>query len=158
MTKPTTVEEAIKMCTPIVNKIAHKWKRNHYNEFHDLQQCGFMGVCEAYKRYEEGHGTKFTSYAWWWIRAQIREYALTKWDYNNHTASDEFVQDPGYELNTDIIDLERNLERLSKEDRKIFSMRMEGKTFDEIAKVTSHKSLHSVRNRMIEINTEMEQC
>lgn len=152
---PTSIEEAIEICTPYVNKLAHKWKRNHYNEFKDLQQAGFCGVCEAWNRFDEQKNVKFTTYAWWWIRAYVREYAMKKWDYMNNTSAEKESTDT-YGMNLEFVQLARNIEKLPEEDQKIYMMRLDGFTFAQIADETGAESLHKVRNRLMSINAEME--
>ena len=161
-TNPTTIEQAVTVCTPFVNNLAHKWKRNHYQEFTDLQQAGFCGVCEAWNRFDgsehQKDGYKFTSYAWWWIRAYIREYAMKKWEYGNNTAIEEAMVygDNGYEMNDRLISALREIEKLPSRDRQMYQMRMDGYTFDEIAQTMGEDSLHKVRNHLQKINEQLE--
>lgn len=156
---PTTLNEAIEICTPIVNKLAHKWKRNHYQMFNDLQQEGFLGVCEAWARFDPEAGVKFTTYAWWWIRAHIRSTAMGSWEYQNNTAREEaaaYSETETYEINDRLISVLRQVEKLPKQDRKMYQLRMDGYTFDEIAKEVGEKSLHKVRNHLLKINEQLD--
>ena len=155
---PTTIEEAVLICTPFVNKLAHKWKRNHYQEFTDLQQAGFVGVCEAWNRFDLAKDVRFTTYAWWWIRAYVREYAMKKWEYNNNTAVEEAMVygDSGYEMDERLLSVLREIEKLPSRDRKMYQLRMEGYTFDEIAETMGEASLHKVRNHLQKINEQLE--
>lgn len=155
---PTTIEEAVLICTPFVNKLAHKWKRNHYQEFADLQQAGFVGVCEAWNRFDLEKDVRFTTYAWWWIRAYVREYAMKKWEYNNNTAVEEAMVygDNGYEMDERLLSVLREIEKLPSRDRKMYQLRMEGYTFDEIAETMGEASLHKVRNHLQKINEQLE--
>ena len=157
---PTTIEQAITACTPFVNKLAHKWKRNHYQEFGDLQQAGFLGVCEAWNRFDLAKNVKFTTYAWWWIRAYVREYAMKKWEYNNNTAVEEAMVygDTGYQLDERLLSVLREIEKLPPRDRKMYELRMEGYTFDEIAETMGEASLHKVRNHLQKINEQLEEA
>lgn len=154
MNNPKNIEEAVLVCTPYVNKLAHKWKRNHFNEFCDLQQAGFVGVCEAWNRFDSEKSVKFTTYAWWWIRAYIREYAMKKWEYNNNTTAEKDNND-SYNINTDFIQLSRSVEKLSEDDQKLYMMRLDGFTFQQIADETGADSLHKVRNRLEALNAEL---
>ena len=160
--QPTSMNEAVQMCTQMVNKVAHKWKRNHYWMFQDLQQAGLMGVCEAWERFSgsdhEKQGYRFTSYAWWWIRLRIKEEAERSWGYLNNTASEEAMVygDIEYELNDRMISVLREIDKLPKEDREMYQMRIAGFSFQEIADEVGAKSLHKVRNHLIKINEKLE--
>ncbi len=43
---------------------------------HDLIGEGVVGLLEAVRRFDLSHQTRFSSYAIWWIRACVRQYAL----------------------------------------------------------------------------------
>lgn len=45
-----------------------------YEPMEDLLQEAYFGLWTAACQYEHGHGTKFMSYAGYWVRAEIREY------------------------------------------------------------------------------------
>jgi len=159
---PTSVDQAVRQCTRMVHKLAKKWTRNHYNEYNDIVQQGFMGVVEAWNRFEgtkyQKNGYKFSTYAWLWIRAYMKVYAENNWKRLNNTTpldNHEFHLET-YAIDENRIMLEAQIDKLMPEDRKIFNMRKEGYTFDEIAKETSFKNLHKVRNRFLEIVSEME--
>lgn len=164
---PTTSEEAILVCTPFVNKLAHKWKRNHTNEFNDLQQAGFIGVLEAWQRFEGSDyqrtgKIRFTSYAWYWIRFMVRDHAMRMWNYKNHTTDKMAVEDydvASYSISDNEVQMLRNVEKLSKEDKKLYTMRLEGFTFQEISDMSEEAdldNLHKVRNRLQKLNKEMQ--
>ena len=154
---PTNVDQAVRQCTRMVHKLAKKWTRNHYNEYNDIVQQGFMGVVEAWNRFDgtkyQEKGYKFSTYAWLWIRAYMKTYAETNWKrLNNTTPIDvhEFRLET-YDIDETAIFLEAEISKFQPEDRKIFDMRKEGYTFDEIAAETSFKNLHKVRNRYLEL-------
>ncbi len=58
-----------------VIKIASEFANQHV-PFADLVQEGTMGLLRAVDRYDPERGTRFLSYAAWWIRAYIRDYLL----------------------------------------------------------------------------------
>jgi RNA polymerase sigma-32 factor len=58
-----------------VIKIAGEF-RNRHIAFEDLVQEGNVGLLRAIDRYDPERGTRFLSYAGWWIRACIKEYLL----------------------------------------------------------------------------------
>lgn len=159
---PLNVDQAVRQCTRMVHKLAKKWTRNHYNEYNDIVQQGFMGVVEAWNRFEgtkyQEKGYKFSTYAWLWIRAYMKHYAENNWKrLNNTTPLDkhEFHLET-YDIDEQTIFLNAEIDKMSPEDRQIFNMRKEGYTFDEIANETSFKNLHKVRNRFLEICQEID--
>jgi len=58
-----------------VIKIASEFSNQHV-PFGDLVQEGTLGLLRAVDRYDPERGTRFLSYAAWWIRAYIRDYLL----------------------------------------------------------------------------------
>ena len=58
-----------------VIKIAGEFSNQHA-AFADLLQEGTMGLLKAVDRYDPERGTRFLSYAAWWIRAYIRDFLL----------------------------------------------------------------------------------
>lgn len=49
-------------------------KYTNLAEMEDLEQEGYIGLCEAVRHYEPGKGMKFISYAAFWIRQAMRRY------------------------------------------------------------------------------------
>lgn len=58
-----------------VIKISSEFANQHV-PFADLIQEGTMGLLKAVDRFDPERGTRFLSYAAWWIRAYIRDYLL----------------------------------------------------------------------------------
>jgi RNA polymerase sigma-32 factor len=58
-----------------VIKIASEFGKQHA-AFADLVQEGTLGLLKAVDRYDPSRGTRFLSYAAWWVRAYIRDYLL----------------------------------------------------------------------------------
>jgi RNA polymerase sigma-32 factor len=58
-----------------VIKIAGEFAGQHA-AFSDLVQEGTLGLLKAVERFDPDRGTRFLSYAAWWIRAYIRDYLL----------------------------------------------------------------------------------
>jgi RNA polymerase sigma-32 factor len=58
-----------------VIKISSEFANQHV-PFADLVQEGTMGLLRAVDRFDPERGTRFLSYAAWWIRAFIRDYLL----------------------------------------------------------------------------------
>ena len=57
-------------CRAFVAKMARKY--SGYAEMDDLIQEGFLGLCNAVDHYEAEEGTKFLSYAGFWIKAAMQ--------------------------------------------------------------------------------------
>lgn len=57
-------------CRAFVAKMARKY--SGYAEMDDLIQEGFLGLCNAVEHYESEEGTKFLSYAGFWIKAAMQ--------------------------------------------------------------------------------------
>ena len=57
-------------CRAFVAKMARKY--SGYAEMDDLMQEGFLGLCDAMEHYEPEEGTKFLSYAGFWIKAAMQ--------------------------------------------------------------------------------------
>lgn len=56
----------------LVSKIASKY--SNYSSFEDLKQVGMIGLLKALEKYKEDNNTKFSTYAFLWIRGEILEY------------------------------------------------------------------------------------
>lgn len=59
----------------LVLAMAHRYTR-HGVSLEDLVAEGNLGLVEAARRFEADRGTRFSTYAAWWVRALIRRYAL----------------------------------------------------------------------------------
>ena len=56
----------------LVNKIASTY--GNYSNFEDLKQQGMIGLLKALDNYKPNKDTKFSSYAYIWIKGEILEY------------------------------------------------------------------------------------
>lgn len=72
----------------LVIKIAMEYRRMYTNLL-DLVQEGNIGLMHAIKKYDPYLGTKFTSYAAWWIRAYMLKYILDNWSLVKFGTSNE---------------------------------------------------------------------
>ncbi len=65
------VRAHLRLVLSIVERYAH-----HGVPMEDLIGEGIVGLMEAARRFEEDKGTRFGTYAAWWVRAYVRRYAL----------------------------------------------------------------------------------
>ncbi len=75
------IDAAIKLATAslrLVVKIALQYQRAYMNLL-DLIQEGNIGLLQAIRKFDPFMGSKFSSYAAWWIRAYILKYILDNW-------------------------------------------------------------------------------
>lgn len=56
----------------LVSKIASKYSK--LSNFEDLKQVGFCGLLKALNNYKVSENTKFSTYAYMWIKGEILEY------------------------------------------------------------------------------------
>jgi len=56
----------------LVNKIAYQY--SSFSNFEDLKQQGMIGLLKALDNYKPSEKTKFSSYAYIWIKGEILEY------------------------------------------------------------------------------------
>ena len=153
--KPATREEAVQALTPMVYKMAHKFARNHRaRDLEDLAMDGFEGLLKAYDRFDGGKGAAFSSYAYQWIFAHIKDRAQLKWkDYNSTSGvayEDHNLGEYSLPLD-DYIDYRRMSDKMDNTTRAIHAARQQGFTYKEIAEALTQLgkpcSLHQVRNQ-----------
>ena len=72
------LHELIQSYTRLVVAIAAKFK-NYGLPMGDLIQEGNIGLMEAASRFKPDLENRFSTYATWWIRAQIQDYVLRNW-------------------------------------------------------------------------------
>lgn len=85
------IDAAIKLATAslrLVVKIALEYQRA-YMSLLDLIQEGNLGLLQAIRKFDPYMGTKFSSYAAWWIRAYILKYILDNWSLVRFGTSNE---------------------------------------------------------------------
>jgi RNA polymerase sigma factor (sigma-70 family) len=157
--KPNRIEDAVEKLTPMVHKLAHKFARNHKsNDFDDIVQFGFEGLLNAYKNFNPNAGCAFSSYAYQWIWAVMKDKTVKQWKFYNNTGF-KAVEDYDlgtYELPLDLkIDADRKVEHMDTTTRAIHAARQAGFTYREIAEVLSKHTgqtvtLHQARRRHLE--------
>ena len=72
------LHELIRSYTRLVVAIAAKFK-NYGLPMGDLIQEGNIGLMEAAQRFEPALENRFSTYATWWVKAQIQDYVLRNW-------------------------------------------------------------------------------
>lgn len=75
------IEAARKLITSnlrLVVKIVFEYQRM-FKEVLDLIQAGNIGLMQALRKFDPCRGTKFSSYATFWIKAYILKYILDNW-------------------------------------------------------------------------------
>ena len=73
---PVASDTLVRCNLRAVVKIAGEFRAHYQGSFSDLVQEGNMGLLKAVDRYDPDRGTRFLSYAGWWIRACIKEFLL----------------------------------------------------------------------------------
>ncbi len=71
-----TSDKIIEQYSSLAKSIANKYSQ-YGVPFEDLLQEGLLGILEAAKKYDESKGTKFSTYATYWIKKKVIE-ALEK--------------------------------------------------------------------------------
>lgn len=74
----SALHELIRSYTRLVVAIAAKFK-NYGLPLGDLIQEGNIGLMEAASRFKPELENRFSTYATWWVRAQIQDYVLRNW-------------------------------------------------------------------------------
>tara|TARA_R110000772_G_scaffold139394_2_gene248494 strand:- start:183 stop:686 length:504 start_codon:yes stop_codon:yes gene_type:complete len=155
---PTNADEAVRQCTPLVKSLVKKWMRNHYGEYNDLMQSGYVGVMHAYSKFDFKKNVKFTTYAFFWIRAYVRLAAMSNWNVMNHTARLDKVEwmaeAPGDMFRFANYLNERR--KMSPDDQQLLDWRAEGYTYSEIQEKTGASNLGVVRKRCIQLVEQIE--
>lgn len=72
------LHELVRSYTRLVVAIASKFK-NYGLPIGDLIQEGNIGLMEAAARFEPALENRFSTYATWWVKAQIQDYVLRNW-------------------------------------------------------------------------------
>lgn len=111
----------------------------------DLFQEGSLALYRAVKNYEEGRNVRFSSYAYMVIRSRIREVLRTAYrSYGDELSLDTSIdyslkfcvrEDPaGYHREECFKEeLKAFMDSLNEEDRKIFELKRQDMTYEQIA-------------------------
>ena len=156
-TPPANIEEAIEECGKVINKVLSKFTRNHYQDRNDLLQTAYEAVCIAYGKYDRKCKNRFSTYAYFWVWACVKEQAVGNWQ--RYNTSNEYLSENHDEVYVDEfkeVDVSRQIEKKEEKFQTVFSMRQAGMTFDEIAHKTGFKSLHQCRNYYMDQVADLE--
>tara|TARA_R110000772_G_scaffold2863_14_gene10535 strand:- start:5372 stop:5893 length:522 start_codon:yes stop_codon:yes gene_type:complete len=158
---PTNADEAVRACTAMVKACVKKWMRNHYGDFNDLMQSGFCGVMHAYSKFDFKKNVKFTTYAYFWIRAYVREAAMKNWHVQNHSARldkvDFMAEAPsGPEEIFRFANFMHFRSKLDPADAQLLDWRAEGYTYSEIQEKTGASNLSVVRKKVMDLVAQIE--
>ena len=77
----------------LVLSYANKFR--YYYDIEDLKQVGMIGLMKALENYKAGSNTKFTTYAYLWIKGEILKYIR---------------EDKNIKVNRDLINLSKSIE------------------------------------------------
>ncbi len=56
----------------MIHKIANRYRA--YADIDDLEQEGYLGLCDAVEHYDPAAGVKFITYALYWLKQRMRRY------------------------------------------------------------------------------------
>ncbi len=95
--KKPIVEKIVILNQPLVHCIASQWWRFKYPDrnaalrdedpdFLDMTAEGNMGLLQGIKRFSTSHGTRFSTYASWWIIKHIRNQYYSDGVYSKNTS------------------------------------------------------------------------
>ncbi|WP_288939909.1 sigma-70 family RNA polymerase sigma factor [uncultured Roseovarius sp.] len=65
---------------PLVMSIARRFTKNrNINDDPDLLQHGLIGLLKAADGFDPDRGFRFSTYAAWWVRAELQDYRMNNW-------------------------------------------------------------------------------
>lgn len=133
-------------------------KQNPFDE--DLYSVGLVGLCKAINGFDSSKGVKFNTYAVWAIRSEILNSFRKKRIISAYSLDETCKLDSGDEVSyANVIADSKRFEEdvladmryeeimnlLSERERKIVSLRVDGKTQNEIANICGISQAHVSR-------------
>ena len=114
--KEIVADEAfLKEHIPLVESIAAKmFSRSNLPtgiEFQDMVSWGTEGLMKAVRRYKDGKGTTFKSYAYYRIRGEISDHLRSEWQYRNQSGHKEYknmIQDRIADVVESVLEMDSN--------------------------------------------------
>jgi RNA polymerase sigma factor (sigma-70 family) len=68
-------DEVVDACLARIDAMARKHRRAGGADYDGLMEAGVIGLLRALKRYDPTLGTPFWSYAAWWVRQAMQQFA-----------------------------------------------------------------------------------
>jgi RNA polymerase sigma factor (sigma-70 family) len=138
------MDELIEENMGLVAKIVNSFEPKNYTERQDYMDAGRIGLWKALKKYDVKSGNVISTYAWRPIRwSIIREIK----NYNKHkNISLQDVSDKFYSRNLDNELWECYTNEMTRDEKLILSLRVEGYKFREICNILDQSS-SSVKNK-----------
>lgn len=132
-------DEWIKEYIPLVKSIAQKYMKFGV-PLDDLVQEGLIGLLEAKKRFKENKGTKFSTYAHYWVKKRILQaldwelktsLSITSLDEKKNIAKD--LEEPVAKKPSSKINLPKDFPEIEAKVLRLFFD--QGKNLKEIAEI-----------------------
>ena len=103
------VNDHMSLVESIAAKIFSRGKIPVGIEFQDMVSWGVEGLVKAARKYKEGKGTAFKSYAYYRIRGEISDHLRSEWQYRNQSSHKEYktmIQDRIADVVESVLDME----------------------------------------------------
>jgi len=65
--------------TPLVMSMVQRFTRARPSDDPDMLQHAFLGLLRAADGYDPERGVRFSTYAAWWVRAELQDYRMANW-------------------------------------------------------------------------------
>jgi RNA polymerase sigma-32 factor len=65
--------------TPLVLSITQRFTKTRAQDDPDMVQHAFIGLMRAADGFDPDRGVRFSTYASWWVRAELQDYRMANW-------------------------------------------------------------------------------
>ncbi|GAB4302359.1 MAG: RNA polymerase factor sigma-32 [Roseovarius sp.] len=65
--------------TPLVMAMVQRFTRGRAQDDPDMLQHAFLGLMRAADGFDPDRGVRFSTYAAWWVRAELQDYRMANW-------------------------------------------------------------------------------
>jgi RNA polymerase sigma-32 factor len=65
--------------TPLVQSMVARFTKTRAQDDPDLMQQAYLGLIRAADGFDPDRGIRFSTYAAWWVRAELQDYRLLNW-------------------------------------------------------------------------------
>lgn len=65
--------------TPLVMAMVQRFTRTRAQDDPDMLQHAYLGLMRAADGYDPERGVRFSTYAAWWVRAELQDYRMANW-------------------------------------------------------------------------------